>query len=330
MRNRILSVIFASILLLTGAAALPAFAADEGDNDASGSVGIKVSPVSERLLMNSGDKVEKTVRVTNQSGVDTKVRVYATPYSVQGNDYSPNFSNETSRTQLARWISFDEGEIGKTITDNDVTKVEFPIEQGQEITVNYTINVPKDSPNGGQYAVIFIESAGESGNVTSSGINAVYRVGIIIMSNINGVTRDGAEIRSTKIPMFYINNEKEVRGDALVANTGNTDIPFVQEFKISTLFGREVFTETKSFDVFPDTERANKLVWEGAPSIGIFKASYKVIGLDQVEERSTFIIIMPAFAIIILLLLLTTTIVWLIIVLRKHSAKKARRRQVAA
>jgi len=280
--------------------------------------------------MNSGDAMEKEVRVTNQSGADTKVRVYATPYSVQGNDYSPNFSNETSRTQIARWINFDEGETGKTITDNDTPKVEYPIAQGEEITVKYTIDVPKDSPNGGQYAVIFIESAGESGNVTSSGINAVYRVGIIIMANINGVTRDGAEIRSTKIPIFYINNEKEVRGDAIVANTGNTDIPFVQEFKISTLFGREVFTETKSFDVFPDTERANKLVWEDAPSIGIFKASYKVIGLDQVEERNTIIIIMPVFAIIILLLLLTTTIVWLIIVLRKRSIKKAKRRQAAA
>ena len=319
MKKYFTAVILAVFWILSITPVLRVFA------DEDGQVGLKVTPVSERVQLNSGETIDKEITVVNQNDADTKIRVYAAPYSVEGVDYSPNFSNDTVRNQIVRWIEFD-SEEGKVVDDDGVTKYEFPAPSQTEVKVSYSINVPDDAPDGGQYAVIFIESVNdENSSQGTSGISAVYRIGVIILANINGVTRDGAEIISTSFPFFYTSGDRRIiYGEATVKNTGNTDFPFTQTLKVSTIFGRELFNDSRSLEVFPETERTNRIEFADTPMIGIFKASYSVIILDQVQEKEQIVIVVPTFVLIILLVLLTIVIVWLIIFLRKRKMARAK------
>jgi hypothetical protein len=321
-------VISACALALSIVPALPALADDAPAEDQAPKISFRVTPVGERLSLDPGQVVDKKLSVTNQSQADSQVGLYAAPYTVQGRDYAANYSQDTPRTQISRWISFAAADdMTKQEEADQPTKFVYPIKAGETREFTYHITVPSDVANGGQYAIIFVESINTAQpSTTSSSVLTNYRIGIPILANVGGETRDGAEISDVKLPVFYIGGKTSlVTGSAVAKNTGNTDFPVNQQLEVKTLFGRTVFTDNTSNDVFPDSERDVNLEWKDTPLVGFFWATYTVTALDQTVTSTHLVIVMPIIAIIIMLLLLTATIIWLIITLRKRSELLAKR-----
>ena len=318
---------FLGILALVGlavfASASPAVLAEEegttDESSANPSVQLQISPVSNRIVIapTGAHPLIYTMTIHN-TGPDTfEYTLYAAPYSVVDESYDADFTQETYRTQLSRWISFKQDEDGERY----VPSIKRTIKPDEKQTVTYKIDVPDDVPEGGQYASIFAEPTGTLAT-SSVSIRAVSRIGMLLYGHTDGSTSDSAEISEFSLTNFLMSGK--ITTSALVRNKGNTDFAADQTLVIEKFFGSVIYEDTKSYDVFPDTSRRISAEWADTPIFGLFRVKARVYALGQVAEESKLVLIIPVFVIIIALILLTILIIWLIILFKKRRAQKAK------
>lgn len=290
--------------------------AEEASDTTKPAVWLQISPVSNRVSLSKGGKYDYSFTVSNIGSESFSYHVYAAPYSITSEDYAVSFSTETNRTQVSRWIQFydNEGNLSDTAS--------FKIESGETQSVSYRITVPDDIPDGGQYACIFAESDETEGSVSGSGIKTVSRVGLIVYGRADGDTVDKAEIKDIDVPTFMTSGK--ISATSKVENSGNTDFEAVYGLNIKSMFGRQLYEKNSSYNILPDTERKVKMEWEETPFMGIFQVHYVVRALDQMEEFTKIVVIMPIFVIVLAIILLTLIIIWIIILIRKRRERKSR------
>ena len=162
----------ASLLLLVFGVNTTANAAPDGSDDASsGSITIALLDVATDLRddpranvyitdnVPPGNTITHHVRVTNHTGADAALDVYAGPAKIADGTFTPEERGETSA--LTSWITLDKA--GLTLAD------------GESDDVTVTIAVPKDAPETEQYGVIW---ASTQPNPGTDGVQVVSRVGI--------------------------------------------------------------------------------------------------------------------------------------------------------
>lgn len=282
--------------------------AEEHQNSGETSSALQISPTLKRLDLQPGETQSGEIAVQNTGGVPFSFKVYAAPYTVVGDHYEPNFSNETNYTQITRWIKFD------------VDK--YTIAPGKEQRIKYEIDVPKDVPAGGQYATIFAETIHDD---SSEGIQTASRIGMVVHANIEGDTRTSADITKFNLPAFYSGFDvPDVTATARVKNTGNTDFEAVYRLKVESLIGGVVYDDEQVQVVFPDTERGAELNWADTPLFGIFKVSFSITAGDATEEIHTVVLVLPPWLIVIVLLLIILLILWVTIKLKRRGQLRSK------
>lgn len=306
-------LIFGTLLcVLYGPSLRMAYAEENTDKPA---MRIQISPVQNRVSLNAGETSEYVFNVDNTGTDAYSFKVYANPYSVTNDQYSPSFSAQNSHTQVSRWIAF------KNNTSEYTNEATYSVEPGQRKEVTYRITVPEDIPGGGQYAIIFVEAIPKDDG-DFGGIRTISRLGLRIFGRTNGETKESAEIVSHNMDSFYMSGKIKATGS--VKNSGNTDFNAIFKFKVEKIFGGVVFEDSKGYDVLPETNRDIELVWEDTPAFGIYRITSTLIALDQSRSTTKIVLIIPIFMIIILLMLLTITIAWFIILYRKRQAQKSK------
>ncbi len=292
------------------------FAEDDNTEQSKPAIQLQLAPISNRVTLNPGTSQEYTFNVSNTGSEQFVFKVRTAPYSVTGEEYDINFSAETNRTQISRWIEF------KNADGEWVDSASFTLPSGEKQSVSYRINVPQDVPEGGQYAAIFAETDPSASELSGSGIKTVSRAGLVIYGRTSGDTRDGAEI--TDYDFHTLLTKGNVNTGARVTNNGNTDFQAKYSMTIKTFFGKVVYDRSSSYSVFPDTTRKISMEWAETPSFGIFRATARVSALDQVVEKSKIVMIVPLFVIIIMIILLTILVVWTIILIKKRNEQKSK------
>lgn len=81
--------------------------AEEHQNSGETSPTLQISPTLKRLALEPGETQSGEIAVQNIGKAPFSFKVYAAPYTVVGDHYEPNFSNETNYTQITRWIKFE-------------------------------------------------------------------------------------------------------------------------------------------------------------------------------------------------------------------------------
>ncbi|MBQ9020270.1 hypothetical protein IJ096_03040 [Candidatus Saccharibacteria bacterium] len=322
MLNKIKSVVSAVILVIAGFAGTAIMAtnvAAEEDNNTDDKPGIRlqISPVSNRVNLEPGETPEFTFTVSNIGSSEFKYTIYAAPYSVKDENYDIDFSSETNRTQITRWIQFKNSEGQWT------DKLQMSIKPDEHQKIEYRVNVPKDVPNGGQYAAIFAETE----PITASGdnpgaIKTASRAGLIVYGRTSGETRDAAEISDFQFQTLLTSGN--VSTSARIKNTGNTDFEAKYSMSIKTLFGKTIYEKENVYNVLPETTRRASMEWGDTPIFGIYRATASVSAVGEVKEESKIVMIIPIFVIIIVLILLTILIAWTIILVKKRNEQKAK------
>ena len=320
MKSRILKTIMAGAFALTSLIVPVDSVYAEDEKPA---VWLQISPVANRVTLNPGDELTYKMEVDNIGAKKFKFRVYAAPYSIANEAYEVNFSTETNRTQISRWVSFNQNADAKKDSEKDwKSEVTFEIEPDQRQEVEYKVSVPSDIPDGGQYATIFAESVPDS-DATSTGVRTISRVGLILYGSTTGETIEKATISGFNMNTFMTSGK--ITAEADIANEGNTDFTASISMKIDKLVGGTVAEISNPYPVIPDSPtRHATLEWEDTPVFGIFSVHTTVNALDQTYEETKVVLILPVFIIIIMLILLTIIIAWLIILIRKRRAQKSR------
>jgi hypothetical protein len=280
--------------------------------DKKPAVWLQISPVSQKITVNPGDERDYELTVENIGSENLHFRVYVAPYNVSGENYDLNFTEETARTQITRWITFDQAE--------------YDLKVGEKQLVKYHISVPEDVPDGGQYATIFAESNGdnEQTETDSSGIKTVSRIGMIIYARIGGETREGMTITDFSLPTFYFSGSSKIVATSTVKNAGNTDFEAKYYLTIKSFFGDMLYDRSESHQILPESERKVELLWEDTPSMGIFNANYRVEIPSDSKETSHLILVIPPFLLIIVFVIIVLAVIWIIIKVRRTRELKSR------
>jgi hypothetical protein len=318
--NKITKIIAAAAFALVSvfAPASAVYAAEEKP-----AVWLQISPVANRVVLNPGDELTYKMEVDNIGSKKFKFRVYATPYSIANEAYEVNFNNETKRTQISRWITFNQNANAKKDSEKKWQKeVTFEVEPDGRQEIEYKVSVPKDIPQGGQYATIFAESVPED-SVASTGVRTISRVGLILYGRTNGETTELAEVSDFNMKTFMTSGK--ISAEANIENKGNTDFTATMKMKIDKLIGGTVAEFDTPYPVIPDSPKRHAVLeWEDTPIFGIFKVTATVAAADKNVSETKIVLILPIWIIIIMLVLLTIIIAWLIILIRKRRAQKSR------
>lgn len=253
---------------------------------------IQVSPVSLDLDLQPGKTTTSKFIVQNSGTKAFDFELSVSPYTVSGENYDQDFSTETNHTNIVNWISFSEDR--------------GTLESYSQREITVTVNVPKDVPEGGQYAVIFahmIEPVPEG----ATGVVAEKRVGVLVYSkNVDGETRVGGKITNAKVPSFLFN--PPITASAVVENTGNVHANAQYTLQVYPLIGdEEVYTNEEHPDtrvIMPGTSRFNSISWDGAPHLGIFRVKQTVKFADQESVVEKVVFLCPIWFLVIVLVVI--------------------------
>lgn len=183
-----LTLSIASLLLSVFGTATAAANPGEAADASSGSITIALLDVASELAddpranvyitdnVPPGRTITHHVRVTNRTGADAVLDVYAGPAKIVDGTFTPQDRGDTN--PLTSWIGLDKN--GLALAD------------GQSEDVAVTITVPEDAPEVEQYGVIW---ASTQPKADTDGVQVVSRVGVRVYLSVgagNGPPSDFA------------------------------------------------------------------------------------------------------------------------------------------
>lgn len=290
------SVLLGCVLALGGCISSSAFAEEKPDYR------IMASPATLNLELKPGETTVTSFKVINNGAKRFDFSISVAPYGVEGEEYNQNFTDTTKYNDLAKWVklSEDSGSL-----DPDESKV-----------IEVTVDVPKDVPDGGQYAILLAKMAEPSDpEAGASAVKAEKQLGVVIFSeNVAGHTRKEGGIVEAKVPSFMF--APPIKATSVVENTGNVHAEATYIMQVYPLFGdEEVYTNEENPEkrtILPETRRLNTLTWDGAPQLGIFKVKQTVKFLDEVKEIEKVVFICPIWFLLIILVLIFLAVFWIV------------------
>jgi hypothetical protein len=248
---------------------------------------ITLSPVSQDYKIDAGKEVSDELTVINDGKLAYDFIVYSRPYSVQSEQYDPDFTKVKSNTDVYQWVR--------------LPQTKYHIEPNQTIKVPYTLSVPSTAAPGGHYGVIFAETQ----PVPQTSGNSVVRkkrVGTIIYANVNGSYINKGEFVDSSIPFWQL--QPPMNAYVRVKNTGNSDFRDNVRYVVKDVFGNVKYDASKAFPVLPQTTRKITLSWDKSPWFGLFKVEISQKFLDKEQTTSGYVLMMPRFLPVVLLVLI--------------------------
>ena len=276
---------------------------------------LTLSPTSERIVLTPGETYRSGFSIVNPADADIDLNYLAT--------IGP-FSNAKGEGSVDDYGGADFDTISKMNEVMNWTTIDNPtgtIAPNGNMTLSYTIKVPKDAPAGGQYMAIFVKEDPDKQvrPEGSSSIAEVMQMAYIVYAEVTGDTKKEGAILENNIPSFLLNNRLEAT--SRVRNNGNVHTDAEVVLQVWPLFSdEEICTNEEDASLsflMPNTERYHTEVCE-LPMVGIFRAkqTVKIFGETSVVERT--ILVCPLWLLFIILFVIIALIIWIIIRVRTH------------
>lgn len=238
---------------------------------------ITLSPSSREVTSDAGEVIDGTMKIINNGDVAYDFTVYARPYSVNAENYDPNFTDQKPNADLYKWVQFQ--------------KTEYSIEPDQTVEVPYTIRVPENAAPGGHYGVLFAETQAKA--IGSTGVARQKRVGKIVYATVNGEYQTAGDLKEFILPFWQ--TDQPIESSVRIENTGNVDYRAQVSTVAKDIFGRTKFKYTGDPVILPGTVRSAEMRWENAPSFGFFTVEQTAKFLDKEHKNSGYVLITPAW-----------------------------------
>lgn len=254
---------------------------------------IALSPAKKDYKFDAGSTHADSLTVINDGTVAYTLKVYASPYSVSGDDYKPDFFTNRKNTDIESWVKFGQQT--------------FRLEPGKSVKVPYSIVVPANATPGGHYGVIFAETQPAEGERETSSVERKKRVGALLYATVNGTYSMGGAFKEIRTPGLQFTSP--LKSELTVENTGNSDFDVETVFAVSDIFGSRKYTDTKEYRLLPQTERKIQLEWAKSPGFGLYEVTVSAKFLDKQTSKTSYVLMAPiAFYMIFVIGLLVSVI----------------------
>ena len=231
--------------------------------NAQGSQSFTISPPTIKFELNPGEKVEKAIKITNNSDTNAVFYVNIVDFIVTDDKGTPELLPADAlidnRYAASTWA---------TVLPDVIV-----IPAGKTTTTTLYLQVPGDARPGGKYiSVAFMpKSEGLSEESTGASVNSV--AGALVYLTVNGEMAEEGRVVSFKAPSF--SEYGPVNLITTIKNTGDIHINPKATIEIKDLLGRKVYTTAlpSHLNVFPGATRIYDTAWEKKLLFGRFKAS---------------------------------------------------------
>lgn len=270
-------------------------------------VDIQISPAKQKVELAAGRSYTGKFLLQNLGKTAFNYRLKATPFQAINEQYDIDYATPTARTQIARWISFQEESVR--------------LQPGQAKTITYKITAPKDAPAGGQYAAIMASALDKSQG--SALVQITNQVGLVVYARIAGETKEEGKIILNNVSTVYLSEPFIL--SSTVENKGNVELDAKLEATITDFFSnRVVYDNNKTpaiATILPDTKRYNTITWEAAPKLGLFKVRQKISLLKESSVVEKIVLVCPIWLVIAVGFLVLFAVFWLLLRLTKRRSR---------
>ena len=277
---------------------------------------LQISPAKKEIELSAGQTYKGSVRVQNIGEEKLTYSMSAAPFTPIDENYSFDFDHVTDATRLSEYVTFN--------------KTEGSLEPHTDETIDFTVNVPKDLPGGGQYMAILATNTQDSNDQkNAANIKTIGRVASLFYAKVDGDINECGKINSSSLSTFYF--APPVKAETTVENCGNIHLSAKYTLKVYPLFSdEEIFTNEERDEetalVIPGTTRYHATSWgedRGAPAFGIFTGEYTVEFAGNTETTGRkLILIIPLWLIIVFIALIGAIIFWLVSRAQKRKQSK--------
>lgn len=266
---------------------------------------ITLSPTSAAIQVYPGKTKGGTFRIINQGQTTYTFKVYATPYSVTDEAYTPDFSNSLQLGDITKWFI--------------ISPTQATVEPGESKTIRYSITPPVTTPPGGYYAAVFAEAKRPA---SGSSVVVTQRVGELFYLQIGGNAIENGSVKAWDVPWFQL---PPLMATLELKNSGTVHYFAPHTITIKDIFGNKKYEYSSVKAVLPSTARKIPLTWADTPLLGLFVVSGSVQIYNKVETLPDKIVFVIA-PIVLILLAVLLCIITAALLYRKHRRESRRRR----
>lgn len=236
---------------------------------------ITLSPTHVDAQYRPGSVNTGTIQITNLGTTAYTYRVYAAPYSVEDEQYTPNFSPQLGTPDVSAWFSF--------------TPSHGYISPDQSVNINYTVNIPTDARAGSYFSAVFAQTTSPP---SSQGVALDERVGAIFYIVVPGKLKQSGNYLSWEANIFQT---PPVNTTLKLDNTGSEYYYSDIHFSVADILGNNKYSLETKKHILPQTIRAITLTWPNAPAFGLFKLSGSATIFNQTVKLPTrYVLVMSS------------------------------------
>ena len=295
---------------------------------AQSSEGIKISPVRLEDLVDPGQVISKTVKVTNQSSNEREIFVFLRDFKAEGEGGQAKLIEPGSESGsfLASWVE---------VATSGISFLPF-----EEKEIPFIIRVPKNAGPGGYYgAVVFGTKPpkfSEESENRGAGMSIGQQAATLLLFQVKGDAHEEASIREFSTDKEYYNTPFDIEFTTRIENKGNVHVAPVGILTIKNQIGKtveEIIFNEKVSNILPKTFRKFNYSWSGDMAIGKYTA---ILGLTYgtptkmggqgmqslYTERTFWIFPWKIISLISVSILLFVIIAWILLRIYKNKAVK--------
>lgn len=262
---------------------------------------LTLEPIYENKVLRPGSENKGFLTIYNQGQSPIFYTVYATPYGVTNESYTqPDFKPLPGKPNISSWFHFTNP--GSVIT------------QSQANTIDYTIDVPANTPAGGYYAAVFVQSENSPDKKDAKGVNINDRVGELFYIEVPGSVIKKSKVASWGARLLQSN---KVSANLRLENAGSIHFFAAVKVTFHSIFGGSNYSLSLDKVVLPQTTRQIPISLANPPGFALYRVSGNVKAFSDlrlgnkyilVVSRSTWIKVLIALGLVVLIILLDSSI----------------------
>ncbi len=288
-KQRITAGLLSGLLFATVFVAPASFAV----STTSGRESITLSPASKRIQLKPGEVRQLELTIVNDGEKDYTFTVYARPYSVKGENYDADFTNDAPSATVYQWVQF--------------SQTSFRLKAGASVKVPYTIRVPANATPGGHYGVIFAETQPQT-NVDATSIARKKRVGSIMYVTVAGTFKMAGSAYAPTAAFFQL--RPPLRANHRITNSGNADFVATSTMRMYDIFGTKKAETIGEYVILPETTRNIPLSWKDAPWFGFYKVDISTKYLDKSSAKTEYVLLAPLWTYLVVTMVVGARVIY--------------------
>lgn len=230
--------------------------------------GLKISPLRIEELVNPGEALKRSIRVTNES--DAFKIFFPLVMDFQAED-------ETGKAKLIEPGSVEGSFMSAWV---DISKEGIDFGPGEEKEIPFTINVPKEIGPGGYYGAILFGTEPpkidlETNEEKGAAISVAQQTGALVLLQVAGQVDERAEVRDFTTDKEVYATPFKVNFNTRIENFGNVHIRPVGVIEINNMFGKKIavlHVNERGNNILPKTKRKFENLWTSDLGFGRYEA----------------------------------------------------------